>query len=90
MNKQEKQIAAYYLAQCMNENRIANMAGNTVESKKAMDDFLAYSRKLREMLKMKSEMFGLDYAKSVDKPIREVMKMAGDMYSNIVNGQPAF
>lgn len=90
MNKQERQLAALYLASCMNESRIAQANGNKEGHDKAMADFLKYRRKVREMLTMKFEMFGLDYQKSVEKPIQDVMKLAGDYYSNLVNGLPAF
>jgi hypothetical protein len=90
MNKQEKQLAALYLASCLNESRIAQENGHFDASKKAMDDFVKYRKKLRDMLSLKFEMFGLEYSKSVEKPIQDVMKLAGDYYSNLVNGQPAF
>lgn len=90
MNKHEKQLAAYYIARCLNDMRIASMLGNDAAKEKAEKDYKRYTAKLREMLTMKFEMFGLDYNKSVSRPMNEVLQMSIEMYSNIVNGQPAF
>lgn len=90
MNKTEKQIAAFYLASCLNEMRLARQTENTAAYERAETDFIKYKGKLREMLTMKYEMFGLEYAKSVDRPTREVFQMAQAMYNNLVNGNPAY
>ena len=90
MNKNEKQLAAYYLARCMDDMRIASKYGDDAAKEKAEKDYKRYTTKLREMLTMKFEMFALDYNKSVSRPMNEVLEMAIEMYSNIVNGQPAF
>lgn len=90
MNKQEKQLAAYYIAQCMNDMRIAGESGDDARKARAESDYKRYTHKLRELLTMKFEMFCTDYNKTVSRPMNEVLEMAIKMYSNIVNGLPAF
>lgn len=90
MNKNEKQLAAYYLAKCMDDMRIAAKYGDDEAKKKAENDFKRYNAKIRDLLTMKFEMFATDYEKTVRRPMKEISTMAVEMYSNIVNGLPAF
>ena len=87
MTKQEKEIAAMYISACMNEMRKSELLEDPDGYKKAHSDYMAYSKKLRAMLEMKFEMFGLDYEKCVTKPIQEVYRITQVFYSQRVNGE---
>jgi len=87
MNKNEKEIAALYLSACLDEMRIAAKCNNDEAYQKASEDYKRYNKKLRDMLEMKFEMFGLDYQKSVRNPLNEVAKIVHVFYSQRVNGE---
>lgn len=87
MNKSEKEIAAIYISSCLDDMRKADKYGDAEAKEKATNDLKAYNQKLKDMLCMKFEMFGLDYEKSVTRPIQEVNKIAMVFYSQRVNGQ---
>lgn len=87
MNKREKELAAIYLSSCLDNMRIADKWVDAQAKEKAVSDFKAYHQRLKSMLEMKFEMFGLDYQKSVLKPLEDVMKITHVFYSQRVNGQ---
>lgn len=88
MNKTEKETAALYISACLDEMRLADKYGDLEAKERACADYKKYCGKIRELLLMKYELFGLDYNKAVQKPIDEISRMAGIFYSQRVNGQP--
>lgn len=87
MNKAEKETAALYLSACLDEMRKADKWEDSEAKARAEADYKAYVQKLRDLLTMKFEMFGLDYEKSVMKPLQEIYKITHVFYSQRVNGQ---
>ena len=87
MNKREKELAAIYLSSCLDDMRKADKWNDPEAKAKAESDYKSYVRKLRDLLTMKFEMFGLDYEKSVSRPLQEINKIAMVYYSQRVNGQ---
>lgn len=87
MNKSEKEIAAIYISACLDEMRLADKFGDAEAKAKAESDYKAYNKRLRDVLTMKFELFGLDYEKSVNRPLQEINRIAMVFYSQRVNGQ---
>lgn len=87
MNKREKELAALYISSCLDDMRKAAKWNDPEAKAKAESDLKAYNKKLRDLLTMKFEMFGLDYEKNVRKPIKEINRIAMVYYSQRVNGQ---
>lgn len=87
MTKNEKELAAVFLANCMDGMRIADKYGDADAKKKAETDYKDFIRKLKNLLEMEFELFGLNYEKAVMKPIEEIGKIALVYYGQLVNGQ---
>lgn len=85
MNKNEKELAALYISSCLFEMRQSDMRGDSERKEKAWNDCKKYMGRIRALLTEKFELFGLSYEKSVDKPYREIMQLANQMYSDRVN-----
>ena len=88
MNKREKETAAIYLSSCLYDMREADIWKNAQMKERAEKDWNQYRMRIKEMLTMKFELFGLDdYEKTVIKPIQEIMKITQVFYGQRVNGQ---
>lgn len=83
MNKHEKETAAIYISSCMYDSH------SSIESerKRAQEDMKKYLENIKTMLVMKFELFGLDYEKTVNAPIREIGRIAEVFYHQRLNGE---
>ena len=87
MNKREKETAAIYLSSCLYDMRNAAIYQDEKAKERAENDWKKYKAKIKEVLNMKFELFGLDYKKSVLDPMAEITKITMVFYSQRVNGQ---
>ena len=87
MNKNEKEIAAIYLSSCLYDMRTASIAEDRASYEHYENAYKNYRSKLKSLLEMKFDMFGLDYGKAVMQPLQEVYKITQVFYSQRVNGQ---
>ena len=88
LSKAEKEIAAIYLSACLDQMRYADTINDEAAKEQAETHYKEYRNKLKALLEMKFEMFGLDYSESVMKSLQEVYKITQVFYSQRVNNQP--
>ena len=87
MTKNEKELAAVHLSACMDEMRLADKWNDPEAKAKAETAYRDFMLKLKTYLEMEFELFGLNYEKTVMKPIEEIGKIALVYYGQRVNGQ---
>lgn len=84
MNKREKETAAIYISSCVYDYFESSIES---ERKRAQEDMKKYLENIKTMLVMKFELFGLDYEKTVNAPIREIGRIAEVFYHQRLNGE---